>query len=195
MSSPLDKKTFRFRIARESIFIFVAILGTYFLIGQLRAHIEQVNSAIVAENNLYGLRELHRDSYALLDARLTAIRNLEDQINHALPPTEDIRDFLALLETYANKHGVKFSSSVGSVSVSSIKEDTVALQTITIAIDLSGELGAVRGYIADLEHLPYFFTITSINEHQDSTNPSFKHTVISGTLWTKPQQTLTQMQQ
>jgi hypothetical protein len=195
MASLLDKKTFRFRIIRESIIILVVILSTYVIDQQLRAQITQVNGTIVAENDLYGLHLIHKETYDILNEQLRAIRSIHAQINQALPPTEDIRDFLNILDTYAKKHGVITSINVGTAVVSDIKDGDVALQTIAMSIDINGEVNAVRGYIAELEHLPYFFTITNIDEKRDLAQAAFRHTVIAGTLWTKPQQALTQRQQ
>jgi Tfp pilus assembly protein PilO len=195
MASLLDKKTFRFRIIRESLLIFVIILSTYFLGAQLRGRIEQINGTIIAENNLYGLTQFHKETFDLLNEHLRSIRELRDQIIRALPPTEDIREFLKILDTYALKHGVLTSVGVGAATVTNIKVNDVTLQAITINIDLTGELTAVRAYITEIEHLPYFFTITNINEKRDPTKPAFRHTIITGTLWTKPEQTLTQRQQ
>lgn len=195
MASLLDKKTFRFRIARESMLIFVVILSTYFLSMQLRAHIESINQTIIEENNLYSLRDIHKNTFNLLNEHLRAIRELHLQINNALPPTEDISEFLKTLDTYATKHGVLITTSVGSAAVSDLKLGKIALQTITITIGLNGESGAVRSYISEIEHLPYFFALTSIDERRDTAKPTIQHTVLSGTLWTKPEQTLTQRQQ
>ncbi|HXK37680.1 MAG TPA: hypothetical protein VJ579_01275 [Candidatus Paceibacterota bacterium] len=195
MSSLLDKKTFRFRIIRESTLILVIILCTYIVSNQLRDRIGQINGTIISENNLYGLTQFRKETFDILGEHLRSMKELREQITRALPPTEDIREFLKILETYALKHGVAATIGVGAATITNIKTDNISLQAITIHIDVTGELSAVRAYIREIEHLPYFFTITNIDEKRDLNQPAFRHTIIAGTLWTKPEQTLTQRQQ
>lgn len=195
MAALLEKKTFRFRIIRELTIIFVVILGTYFSSMQLRSSIDQINTTIITQNNIYGLRELHKTTFDLLNEHLRSMKALRSQIELALPPTEDISEFLKIIDTYALKHGVSANTAVGSAVVTSIKQDSIALQTITITIDVTGEVTAIRSYIDDIEHLPYFFSINSVDDKRDPQRPAFRRTLLSGTLWTKPEQTLTQRQQ
>ncbi len=195
MASLLDKTTFRIRIIRESALILVVIFATYLINIQLRVQIEQTDAAIVSENNLYGLREYHQETFDLLEQRLVAMKAITERIDKALPATEDIGDFLTILSTYGAKNGVVVNVSVGTAAISTIQKDGVALQTIAIAIDVNGEANALRQYINAIEHLPYFFAISGIDERRDPAKPGFRHLVIAGTLWTKPTQTLTQMQQ
>lgn len=195
MASLLDKKTFRFRIIRESGLIALIILGTFFATAQIKKHIEQVNGAIIAENSLYGMRQFQKDSFDALNEHLRSIQMLRDQITRALPPTEDIREFQKILDTFAQKRGVLATVAVGGVTPSTIKLGNITLQTITISIDITGETNAIRGYISEVEHLPYFFTITNFDEKRDPTKPASRHTILTGTLWTKPEQTLTQREQ
>lgn len=195
MSALLEKKTFRFRIIRESVIISAVILGTYFLSMQLRTVIGQINATIITQNNIYGLHELHKETFDLLNEHLRSIKSLRTQIDLAYPPTEDISEFLKIIDTYATKHGVVANTVLGSATVSTIKQDDIALQTIAITIDITGEVTAIRSYIDELEHLPYFFGISSIDDKRDPQRPAFRRTMLSGTLWTKPEQTLTQRQQ
>lgn len=195
MASLLDTKTFRLRILRELAIILAVILSTYIIDIQLRSRIEQIDNTIISQNSIYGLEQYHKETFDLLNQHLRNIHEIRDEINRALPPTEDIREFLKILDTYAQKHGVAMNLSVGTAVVSPIRQDDVSLQTIAIDISVGGEVNAIRAYIGELEHLPYFFTINTIDEKRDPAKPAFRQTVISGTLWTRPEQTLTQRQQ
>lgn len=194
MATLLNKKTFYIRIIREAGITLMLVLLSYFVIAALRDQIMQVNTTIYTTQETRALRDFYETTYTQMHAQMNDITDAKRSISAALPATEDIREFLDMLNTLGTKHAVAIQVGVGSAQPDAIAYESIALRTIVFTIDARGQIQNIRKFVTDIEKLPYFFTIMSIEERSLGTASSERALTIRSKLWTKPEQVLTRMQ-
>lgn len=194
MQISLNKQSFTLLIYRELRVIVLVIAIAFFVIYQIRGQITDVNDNIYTANELSTLREFYKDTYENMYKQLGNITDAKRIITSALPPTEDLREFLGVLNTFGAKHSVDIQTNIGETKLDSITYEDIPLRTVGITINLRGSIKNVRDYIADIEKLSYFFTIISIDERSSDATATQRSTTVQGKLWTKPEQMLTRTQ-
>lgn len=188
------KKILLKNIVKELGIILAIVILTFFTIKEIRAQIDDINLNIFKTNEITSTRAFYKETYEKYNKDIQDIINANQVILRALPPTEDIREFMGILNTYGAKHSVEINVNAGPAQIDTIAIGDVRLQTIPVSISISGAFQNIRDYIKDIESLPYFFTITNLEEHSIDATSKNRGIVISAKLWTKPEQDLTKMQ-
>lgn len=194
MSIPQNKTSYILSTLKELKFTFVVILLTIFSIYQIRLQISKVNENIYNTNKMNSTREFYKNTYESLHEQIPNIIITKNIIAAALPPTEDTRDFIELLNTYGKKHSLDIQTNVGESQLETVTYADIPLRTLPISINASGPIDNIRGFIDDIEHVPYFFSILSLEERGIDVATKQRVVTIQTKLWTKPVQVITRMQ-
>lgn len=194
MNIPKNKKLLLIGVLKESIAIFVILIISYLSIGVFRDHINSVNANIKSNAEVDALRNSYKETYDKYSKSLENISNAKKTILQALPPTEDLREFMGILNTIASKNSITANVGIGESQVDVIHFEDIPLRTIPFTISIQGSTDNVRAYISDIEKLPYFFTLQSYDEKAIDETAKKRNVIITAKLWTKPDQLLTKMQ-
>ncbi len=194
MNVPKNKKYIFKGVLKEISIIFVISITAFLFIKEVRAQITEVNDVIYIANETNTLRDFYKETYDKYNKDIQNIADAQKAISTSLPPTEDIREFLGVLNTYATKNNVEVNISVGGAQIDSAKYEDIALRTIPITLSVNGQTQNIRSYVGEIEKLPYFWTIISYDEKALDQVAKQRIAVINTKLWTKPEQLLTRMQ-
>lgn len=194
MNIPKNKRILLFGILKETAIISFFVLVSYYSVTALREQIDIVNTNIQNNNEIDAVRDSYKETYDKYSKSTEEIINVKKILLSALPPTEDLREFLGILNTIASKNSVTANIGMGDSQIDTIKYEDIPLRTIPLTINIQGQKDNIRSYIADIEKLPYFFTITSLDEKSIDEASKKRVTTMTAKLWTEPAQVLTRTQ-
>lgn len=194
MFIPKTKKSYLVQTLKGLRVTALVIVFTMVAIYQIRVEIASVNKDILNTNKMNSTREFYRDTYELLHRQIPGIINTKNIIAAALLPTEDSSEFLELLKTFGTKHSLVIQTNVGETQLETVSYEDIPLRTLPITISVSGPIDNIRSFIYDIEHVPYFFSIVSIDERGVDIATKKRIATIKAKLWTKPDQVITRMQ-
>lgn len=194
MHIPQNKTSYILQTLKEFRFTFLVIILTTIFISQIRIQINKVNDNIVDIKKTNATYSSYRDIYETLHKKVSDIITTENILSQALPPTEDAREFIELINTYGKKHSLDIQTNVGDSQLETIMYIDIPLRTLPITINAAGTKENIRNFIADIEKVPYFFSIVGIDERGDDIATKQRTTNIQSKLWTKPDQVITRMQ-
>lgn len=194
MHIPQNKISFIMETLKGLRFTFVVIILTVVFIYQIRGEIEKVNKDIITANKANATISSYRNTYETLNKKVPDIISSKNMLSQALPPTEDSREFIELLKTYGKKHNLDIVTNVGDSQLETITYSNIPLRTLPITINAIGNQENIRNFIRDIEKVPYFFSITSVDERGSDIATKQRTISIQSKLWTKPDQVITRMQ-
>jgi hypothetical protein len=194
MLIPQNKTSYILNTLKELRFTFYIIALTIIAIFQIRIQINKVSENIAGANKINTTISSYRTTYESLHSKVPGIILTRNILASALPPTEDSREFTELLNTFGKKHSLDIQTNVGDSQLETITYSNIPLRTLPITINVIGTLENIRNFIGDIEKVPYFFSIVSIDERGKDTTTQQRTTTIQSKLWTKPDQIITRMQ-
>src|SRR3989344_4822231 len=107
---------------------------------------------------------LQKRSQFLADLRLelSEVGTNDAKLARALPPDDNISEFLKTLQDVANRNSIQSSVQVG-LPAPLFEKETVAVSGVAYTITLGGTVVTLERYLEEFEALPYFTGISNIN--------------------------------
>ena len=102
------------------------------------------------------------ETIARLKKDLAVIGEADQKIHKAIPRADKLLEFIAALEKLAGKNSLEQSLKFGTPSSLPAGVDS-RLLAVDYNVTLNGNIGSLIGYLNDLEKLPYFAGVTSMN--------------------------------
>ncbi|MBI4812412.1 hypothetical protein HY798_03170 [Candidatus Falkowbacteria bacterium] len=137
------------QLLRAGAVIFVAFLAIIFFSRQ----ISKISRSIAEQRSLSSVLEKRNDTLAQLRKDFEVIDGFDAKIENAIPPVDNILDFVSSLEDLAETNSIDQTLSFESPVSSSIN----------YGINLNGNIISLIKYLKSFEKLPYFTAISSIN--------------------------------
>ena len=136
-------------LARAGVVIFVAVLVIIFFSKQ----ISKISHSIAEQRALSFVLEKRNETLEALRKDFEIIDGADDQIQGALPPADNILDFVSDLEDLGD------TSSLNQTFAFESPNNSV----INYSISISADIFSFIKYLKDFEKLPYFTSITGMN--------------------------------
>lgn len=180
---------YQIRIAKElgiiAGVVFVGIISISILQGRIESSVLTGAGARSAANKANN--ELMR--FDNLRKELSATNDVYEGSLNALLPTEDIHTLTDAIQGLAGKHGVAVNLSAAAPTAGP-SNGALKLFSIDTNLQITGSRSAVRSFIADMEKLPYFYSILRFSENYDELKNTV-NTQLAVRLWAKGTQVLT----
>jgi Tfp pilus assembly protein PilO len=157
-----SKKTSTRAIIKNLLRAIASVCVASFIVYITSAQITATTNSI-AEKKTASLF-LQKRSQALADLRLelTEVGANDAKLARALPPDDNISEFLSTLKGLADKNSLQSSVQV-SPPTSLFQKGAVAVSGISYTVTLNGTVVTLERYLEGFEALPYFSGISSIN--------------------------------
>lgn len=149
-------------IGKQSIVAFVSIIVALVAVSFLAREIDRVSGAVVQNRQLAEKLAKRTELFSVLSHDVSLVGSNGAAIEHAFLSTENILEFVSILESIALKNNATqsfhFDTPLASDTPSPFPISTVGYQN-TIALNIFSFIN----YIKDFERLPYFTKITSLS--------------------------------
>lgn len=135
--------------ARAGLVAFIAII----VINFLKKEIVAINKSVVEQKDLAAILERRSATLSQLKSDYDRVDGSEEKILGAMPPADNILEFVAALESLGLKNSIEQTLSFNTPSGSEI----------SYSITLNGNIFSLINYLKDFEKLPYLTSISSVN--------------------------------
>lgn len=136
----------------------IAVLIVFFL----STHISRIGDALSEKRKLAFLIESRQEVASLLRETFNQIGDSDSKIERALPPADNILEFVGALESLANQYGLVQTFQF-STPVSMPQNGQRPISSTDYTLQLNGNIFTLLSYLKDFEALPYFSGISSIS--------------------------------
>lgn len=136
-------------MAKAAAAVILASLACVFL----AAKIDKVSRSLQQQRILTLVMEKRSETLSKLKDDFKITGGAEEKINDALPPADNILDFVAALEALAKDNSV----------VQILSFESPSNLTINYGINISGNVDSLINYLKDFEKLPYFTGVSGLN--------------------------------
>lgn len=140
-------------ISKYALRAVIPAIIAVFMITFLKEKIILISRSVVEQRTLSMVLERRSETLSKLKNDFDAVGEVDEKIKGAMPPADNILDFVAALESMASKHSIQQSLNFNTPSDSSID----------YSINLSGNVFALISYLKDFEKLPYLTGVNSVN--------------------------------
>ena len=144
--------------------IAVAVLMGVIIIHIASGQITKISTSLAEKKRLSLLLQRKSETTRQLAQDLAVVGDNDKKILAALPPAQNILDFIGVLDNLAAKNSIKQTTKFNTpVPVSPEGGEGISIQKIDYSISLSGNVFTLMSYLKDFENLPYFTKINSFN--------------------------------
>lgn len=148
-----NKKQLIFIIIRHLFRAVIAALVALALILFLSRQIKKISDSINEQRVLAAVLEKRNENLSRLREEFFLIGNIEEKINSALPPADNILEFVVALEDLSAAGSLTQTFNFGSPVNSQID----------YSISLGAGISALTDYLKGFEKLPYFTSVSGLN--------------------------------
>lgn len=146
------------QVAKASVAVIIAML----VIGVFSNKIAAIQQSLTTKRQLSYLLESQVRTTEDLKSAAKLLGNNDKRIETSLPPSENILDFVAILETLANQNSLqqtlKFETPTTYVEPASGLE----LQKINYNATINGNVFTLINYLRGFEKLPYMTRVRAV---------------------------------
>lgn len=176
----LSKKQIILKIAKDGIKVLIAAGIALAAVWFFSREITRISNSMAEKTALTSLMESRNDIILKLKNDLEPIGNKKVKIEQALPPADNILEFIGALESLAAKHSltqnIKFSSPIPLAAVAG---ESLNFYSIDYNLTLNGSVSTLILYLKDFERLPYFSGVNSFTLNAQAPNTWSDNSVIS----------------
>lgn len=140
-------------ILKYSGMAFLAIVVAFIAVSFLKKEIIAINKSVIEQKGLAALLERRSETVSQLKNDHDKVEGLDAKILGAMPPADNILDFVAALESIGTKNSIQ----------QILNFNTPNGQVIDYSITLNGNVFSLIDYLKDFEKLPYLTNISSVN--------------------------------
>lgn len=123
--------------------------------------ISKIGNLIIEKRKLAMVMEKRSTIISKIRSDLRVVNDNQKIIENALPPKDNILDFVSSLENIANKNSLQYSYKFGTPSAPSTQGE-FNISTIDYSLNINGNIFTLINYLKDFEKLKYFTGINSI---------------------------------
>lgn len=176
----LNKKQIILKITKDGVKALVAVGVAAVVVWFFSREISKISNSMAEKTALTSLMESRNDIILKLKNDLEPIGNKKVKIEQALPPADNILEFIGALESLAAKHSltqnVKFSSPAPLTTAAG---EILNFYSIDYNLTLNGNISTLILYLKDFEKLPYFSGANSFTLNAQVPNTWSDNSVIS----------------
>lgn len=144
--------------------ILASVIVASIIITACVGQINKINASIIEKNKLARILDQKSETLRELEQNLAVIGTNDKKILEALPPSNNILDFIAVLENLAARTSVRQTMRFGTpVAVTPAEAKGVGIARIDYTMAISGNVHTLFNYMKNFEHLPYFTRINSFS--------------------------------
>lgn len=166
-------------ILRAVIFLIISLTASLYLVGKINS----VSETITEKRAMLSLYQNSQEQVAVLKEDFPKISNHIDRVENIFPSSENILPFINAVENLSGTSGVQQTFKFGNIIPQPISD--IGLSTISFNVALSGNRNQFSMYLSQLEKLPYFTKIESINMVTAQGFDGSSQMSIGGLLYTK----------
>lgn len=175
-------------IGRNILISLIAVLVAFFSIVFIKNEIERITNTIILNHKLEASLKNRIELSSKIKQEVQIVGKNDILIENAFIPSNNISDFINILDSTASKNLIIQSYRFETPIPSTISE-TFPLSTISYTNDLTTDIKSFSSYLKNYESLPYFTKIESLDiSSQDKTgwigpsNISLKATLLTKTI-------------
>ena len=177
------------RLAREIGLIFLAVVATFMLCAWLAGGINNNVNTIIKERALSQKLQAQNDVASKLLSDYNAVSASQSQVQRAFPPENNILEFVGAIDSIAAKrtipHSIHFESPAKTDKT--LETPSQPLTQVAFTLSLQSNIYIFDEFLKDLEHLPYFVSISNITitSQKSAGWVDTSNITIQGTLYTR----------
>lgn len=146
-------------IGRNLLKAAATAIAAVFLVLFLSGQISKISESIVKNKRTTFLLEKRTETLSELRNNLKIIGDNEKKIEEAMPPVDNILDFVAALEAVASENSLQQSLKFGTP----VQVTAGQIYSIDYYVTLNGNVVTLLNYLKRFEQLPYVTGISRIN--------------------------------
>lgn len=158
----LEKKKIIIKISNNLIRAAIAAVAAAIIISFASKQISKINYSSAEKKRLTAIIEKRSETITKIKNDLVVIGNGEEKIKNALPGIDNILNFVSALENTANKNLLQSSYKFG-IPAPYLKQENLEILSVNYNLNVNGTISTLISYLKDIEKLPYFTNIESVN--------------------------------
>jgi Tfp pilus assembly protein PilO len=159
-----ERTQLRKLITSFALRIVAAVVVTAIIVTICANQITKISRSILEKKRLATILEQKSETLRQLEQDLAIIGTGDAKIREALPPSNNILDFIAVLEALAVRSSVKQTTRFGTPTpVTPEGSEGMPIAKIDYSISINGNVHTLYSYLKNFENLPYFTRINSFS--------------------------------
>ncbi len=159
----MNKRKVILIILKRFIGAAAAVAASLILIFILSRQIDKIGNSLTEKKNLSFVLERKTEITEKLRRDFNIIGDSGQKIQSALPPDDNILEFVGALESLASQSGLSQSFKFGNPADFPIIKSGLKISVIDYNISLNGNIFSLINYLKSFEKLPYFSGISSVS--------------------------------